>query len=184
MAARRLQFTSNARPTSLRTPSKNSLDDAGLYLQQVIGTTSTSSNGIDYLESARSFAFLAGAGAVLATVDDDLKITQRFYRVKPSLSGGKPTTPFYDLPTSSGAPQSPRRTSVFPKREGPAGFPLVGPPAADLLDSPNHRVVNPKERTKAASCVSLSRNGKLLALGEVSKCKITAVHCTLLKHFV
>lgn len=165
MAVRRLQFTPNARPTTTRTPSKNPLDDAGLYLQRVIGTTSTTSNGFDYLESTRSFAFLAGAGAVLASIDDDLRINQRFFRAKPSLNNGKPSTPYSDPPTLPGAPQSPRKASVFAKRDGPPGFP--GSPSVDQLDSPNNRAATTKERTKAASCVCLSRNGKFLALGEV-----------------
>lgn len=169
MAARRLQFTPNVRPTSTRTPSKNSLDDAGLYLQQVIGTTSISSNGFAYLESARCFAFLAGAGAVLASVDDDLRITQRFYRAKSSLNSAKPTTPFYEPPTLPGAPQPLRRGPSFSKREGLGGLPSFGPSAADLVDSPGNRTSSLKERTKAASCVCLSPNGKILALGEVSK---------------
>jgi len=165
MAVRRLQFTPNARPTTTRTPSKNSLDDAGLYLQQVIGTTSTSSNGFDYLQSTRSYAFLAGAGAVLVSIDDDLRINQRFFRAKPSLKSGTTLMPYHDPPTLPGAPQSPRKVSVFMKRDGPSGFP--GSPSVEQLDSLSNRATTSKERTKAASCVCLSPNGKLLALGEV-----------------
>ncbi|KAB8346188.1 hypothetical protein FH972_023234 [Carpinus fangiana] len=136
-----------------------------LALKQVIGTTADSSNGFDHLESQRSFAFVAGAAAVLARVDENLRITQRFFRAKPTAGPINSNTPIYDSPT----PAAPTSTFSRSRLGSAARESGVGLPPFDLsigvADSPGNRGAL-RERAKAATCVSLSRDGKLLAIGE------------------
>ncbi|EOD52459.1 putative wd repeat protein [Neofusicoccum parvum UCRNP2] len=55
-----------------------------LSLRQVVGSTISSAHAFDSLSDERQIAFTAGAAAVVATIDNDHKITQRFFRAHPT----------------------------------------------------------------------------------------------------
>jgi len=152
-------------PAGHKSPTRNSRDDQTLSLKQIIGITTTSSNGFDSLEAARCFAYVAGAAAVLSTLDEKgLPVCQRYFRARPSAEPLNLQAPLYDPPT----PLGPKPRAAAGPRDSYAGSALFGSPGYDSgLDSPSNKTTSMRERTKAATCVSLSPDGKLLAVGEV-----------------
>ncbi|KXT03407.1 hypothetical protein AC579_7273 [Pseudocercospora musae] len=146
-----------------RSPTKVSREEPGLHLKKVIGTTTASSNAFDALPDRRKFVCVAGAAAVLATVDEELAVKQEFFRANPSAAGivnvsrdnaGWPTTP---TPGEArhrqlGNVRDNASTSTFTNRDWP--------------DSPTGRTSAAKDRVKAATSVALSPNGRWLAVGE------------------
>ncbi|KAF2860861.1 WD40 repeat-like protein [Piedraia hortae CBS 480.64] len=135
-----------------RSAAKNSFSEPGLQLSKIIGTTTTSPTGFDSLPSARTFAYVAGAAAVVAKVSECQVVEQRFFR-------GRPITQ-RDQPNCNEA-----RSEV--RRVGHArGQSFPGSPSLSVPDSPTGRSATAKDRIKAATSVALSPNGKWLALGE------------------
>lgn len=154
--------------TPLRSPVKPHRADASLTLRQAIGTTTNSANAFDSLASARSFAFCAGAAAVLATVDDDgHRVSQRFYRARPTTNPLNPSASVYGGPSTPTQNESRNRTAASLRDAGVGASPLASP--ADWSDSPNSKTWTARERIKAATCVSFSPDGKFLAVGEVHR---------------
>ncbi len=152
-------------PAGHKSPTRHARDDQTLSLKQIIGTTTTSSNGFDSLESARCFAYIAGAAAVLSTLDEKgLPVCQRYFRARPSAEPLNPQAPLYDHPISL----APKPRTAAGLRDSYVGSALCASPGYDSgLDSPNNKAIGVRERTKAVTCVSLSPDGKLLAVGEV-----------------
>lgn len=156
-----------AKSPNPRSPTKAPKQELGLSLQQVIGTTCNSVNCFDVHAETRSFAYTAGAAAVIATVDEGLKVKQRFFRANAlqtasartvSSNNGSlhpPGTP-HDIRTRlanrSSREESPFSTSV-----------------QETTDSPSGRSGGARDRVKAATAISLSKNGKWLAVGEVRR---------------
>jgi len=155
------------RHTPQRSPVKAHRTDASLALRQVIGTTTGSANAFDSLPSARSFAFCAGAAAVLATVDDEHHVTQRFYRARPTTAPINPATSVYGGPSTPIQNESRNRTAN-PLRDIAGGASPYASPAHDWTDSPGSKTWTARERIKAATCVSFSPDGRFLAVGEAS----------------
>lgn len=133
-------FKPASRPSS-RTPTYQST----LSLQTAIGTTTSSSNGFSCHEPTKSFALCAGSAAILAELNENLTVSQRFFRARPTASAINPTVSFYN-------PSTPPSKTVG---NGPVCQP-----------SPNGDWSS-RERIKAVTCVSLSPNGRFLAVGEV-----------------
>ena len=153
--------------TPLRSPVKSSRTaEATLALRQVIGTTANTANAFDSLVSGRSFAFTAGAAAVLATVHDDQRVTQRFYRARPTTTPLNPSSSVYGGPSTPTQNESRNRTAASLRDAGIGASPLASP-GNDWSDSPGNRTWSARERIKAATCVSFSPDGKYLAVGEV-----------------
>ncbi len=152
---------------SIRSPIKFTRNDLQISLKQIIGTTVNSANALDSLPSGQSFAFVAGAAAILATVDDNFRITQRFFRARPTACALNGTTSVYDpgVPTSSSV--EPRTRTAAALRDAGLGMNAFGSPTPDWGESPSSRSWTSKERVKAATSVSLSSDGKYLAVGEV-----------------
>ncbi|KAH7116739.1 WD repeat protein-like protein [Dendryphion nanum] len=152
--------------TPLRSPIKPSRTaEATLALKQVIGTTASSANAFDSLPSGKSFAFTAGAAAVLATIDDDQRVTQRFYRARPTTTPLNPSSSVYGGPSTPTQNESRNRTAASLRDAGIGASPLASP-GNDWSDSPGSKTWNARERIKAATCVSFSPDGKFLAVGE------------------
>ncbi|OQO08448.1 hypothetical protein B0A48_06318 [Cryoendolithus antarcticus] len=150
--------------SSPRSPTKlTRIEEAGLQLRKVIGTTTTSVNGFDCLPATRSFAYVAGAAAVLAAVDSDLNVAQRFFRAKTNAyssgrdGGGWPASP---------TPNEPRHRALGHVKEKSLGGSPLASSGRDWSDSPTGKSTTAKDRVKAATSVAVSPNGNWLALGE------------------
>ncbi|WPH04087.1 mitogen-activated protein kinase-binding protein 1 [Acrodontium crateriforme] len=151
--------------TPLRSPTKLiKADEPGLHLRKVIGTTTAASNGFDCRPSTRQFAYTAGAAAVIATVDDDLKIKQQFFRARPNVGAATRGGPFPATPTPAES-RSNRPLSMV-REQGLGGGSPGNTVGRDWSDSPTGKSSTAKDRIKAATSVALSPNGKWLAVGE------------------
>ncbi|KAL5116034.1 hypothetical protein ACEQ8H_006045 [Pleosporales sp. CAS-2024a] len=154
------------RTTPLRSPTKPARSDVSLALRQVIGTTANSANAFDSLPTGRCFAYTAGAAAVIATVDDQLRLSQRFYRARPATAPINPSSSIYGGPATPTQNESRNRTAASLRDAGLGASPLASPAATDWADSPATRAWTAKEKIKAATCVSFSHDGRFLAVGE------------------
>jgi hypothetical protein len=143
-----------------------------LSLRRIIGTTLCSPVGFDSLPTSRIFAYIAGASAVVVQLNEALEPTQRFFRARPT---AVPAIASIDPVT---APSTPKNTANDSKnrtaaslRETIAGFSPTTPysTASEWSDSPTSKTWASRERIKAATCVSISRDGRFLAVGEVSR---------------
>lgn len=151
------------RPSPLRSPTKQSKNELGITLKQVIGSTATSRNAFD--SNGTCFAYTAGAAAVVATYDiETRKVEQRFFRAKPTAFPINPTPIVYNHGTPTQTPEP--RTRATPLRHAGQSNSPFGSPNRDWGDSSTGKSWSAKERVKAASCVSLSPNGLFLAVGE------------------
>lgn len=139
--------------------------ESGLSLTRVIGTTVASPVAFDSLVSSAIFAYTAGAAAVVVNLDDDCNISQRFYRARPA---GTATPASNNTPTAAtgSAGGDGRSRAIGSFRD--SGVPF-NPSTPEGLDSPKTSRAGgrTKDSIKAATCISLSRDGKLLAVGEV-----------------
>jgi hypothetical protein len=158
----------------LRSPVKPTRADVSLALRQVVGTTASSANAFDSLPSARSFAYTAGAAAVIATVDDQHHVSQRFYRARPTTNPINASASIYGGPSTPTQNESRNRAAASLRDAGYGASPLASPALPDWADSPSSKAWTTKEKIKAATCVSFSPDGKYLAVGEVG-CSIGAL---------
>ncbi|PHH58924.1 hypothetical protein CDD81_4084 [Ophiocordyceps australis] len=134
--------------------------DSRLSLRRVVGTTCRSPTGFDTVNSL--FAYTAGAAVVVIDVHDD-DYSQRFFRARPSAQPlcsvaslqNAPSTPMLGAPKANDS-----RNRVAPSLRDAQHSP------ADWADSPGSRTWTSRERIKAATCISLSRDGRFLAVGE------------------
>lgn len=167
-----LRVTTPSNSPFLKSPnaksSRSGRNDTGLSLQHVIGTTASSANSIDALSSTRSLAFTAGAAAVIATFDDQLAFTQRFYRARPTATPLNPSPVIYEPSTPTTPSDLRRRTTTPSLQANGATATSFGPPGPESNDSPGGKTWAARERVKACTCTSLSPDGKYLAIGEVS----------------
>ncbi|KAH6870766.1 WD domain-containing protein [Alternaria rosae] len=152
--------------TTPRSPVKAGRAEASLALRQVIGTTTNSANAFDSLPSGSTFGYTAGAAAVIACIDDQGHVTQRFYRARPTTNPINPSASIYGGPSTPTQNESRNRTAVSLRDAGFGGSPLPSPSAPDWADSPSNRAWNMKEKIRAATCVSFSPDGKFFAVGE------------------
>ena len=145
--------------------SKASSDDDRLQLtlKTVIGTTTNTPNAFDSIAARHVFAHCAGPAAIVCEVDEDLNVTQRLFRARPNASPVNSTASFYNPSTPPSTPTRNRRGSPFKDTGYTNG---AGPlESAYVSESPsNSRVRN---SVREATCLSLSRQGNLLAVGEV-----------------
>jgi hypothetical protein len=155
------------RGAAAKSPVKSNRQDFNLSLKQVIGTTASSPNAFDSLPWGCSFAFTAGAAAVIATVEEEGEVSQRFYRARPTTTPINPITSAYNPSTPTNNANETRTRTAISLRDGGAGISPFGSPAGDWADSPSAKTWSAKERVKAATCVSFSPDGKFLAVGEV-----------------
>ncbi len=134
-----------------------------LSLKSVAGTTTTSVNAFDALPEHHTFVCCAGSAAVLSRVDEHLNITQHLFKAKFNPIPINATPSFYNPATPPSTPGRSRHGS--PLKDGGSGIVYSG-----LLDhspdSPSQGRAN--KRSREISCVSLSRGGNLMAVGEVN----------------
>ncbi|KAB2573163.1 Mitogen-activated protein kinase-binding protein 1 [Lasiodiplodia theobromae] len=141
--------------------SKPSRSDDMLSLRQVVGSTIGSALAFDSLPHERRVAFTAGAAAVVATIDEDHKVTQRFFRAHPSTQAVHTASAAYGTPASDA-----RNRGAVSSRDAGVGASLHGSAAGDWADSPGGKSSSAKDRIKAATCVAFSSDGKYIAVGE------------------
>ncbi|OAX84285.1 hypothetical protein ACJ72_01350 [Emergomyces africanus] len=146
-----------------RTPHKPSHHSI-LSLQTVIGTTTSNPNGFSFHEPTKSFALCAGSATILAEIDEDLNISQRFFRARPTTAPVNPVQSFYNASTPPTTPdtrtrplQPGGRTSVI------NGAAYASSPNAEWGENTGSRTWTSRERIKAITCVSISPNGRFLA---------------------
>lgn len=134
-----------------------------ISFKSVAGNTTTSVNAFDALSKDHAFACCAGSAAVLSRVDERLVITQQLFRARPNALPINATPSFYNPATPPNTPGKSRHGS--PLKDTGCGTIYNGlqdyPP-----DSPSQGRVN--NRSRETSCVSLSRGGNLMAVGEVN----------------
>jgi hypothetical protein len=145
---------------------KSILQSSSLSLETVLGSTTSTPCGFDCLPSSRLFAYCAASSVVLGRVDDDFSITRRYFRANPTASSLNPSVSFYHNPTPAGTPEARSRSFASSKTVNGA----TASPAqlsADRADAANSRTWTSRDRIKACTSVSLSPDGKMLAVGEV-----------------
>lgn len=142
-----------------KSPGRNRTYEPRLFLKRVVGTTCTSPTGFD--AAGQCFAYIAG-GAVVVVDVQGAEYSQRFFRARPS------TAPVYALASTSQASPSPSTTpKANDARNRVAKTSRESSYASqDGGDSPSLKTWTSRERIKAATCVSLSRDGRFLAVGE------------------
>ncbi|EED15493.1 WD repeat protein [Talaromyces stipitatus ATCC 10500] len=144
-----------------RSPNKPSPHQSVLSLQTVIGTTTATPNGFSSHEPSRSFALCVGSAAILADIDRDGTVNQRFFRARPTATPVNPVVSFYNQPASPTTPDN-RIRSVTGRVANSGGI----SPAGDWADSSGSRTWTSRERIKAVTSVAISPNGRFLAVGE------------------
>ncbi|KAF4624443.1 hypothetical protein G7Y89_g13729 [Cudoniella acicularis] len=156
-------------PRTPKSPNKpRGLYESGLSLKRIIGTTVSSPTAFDSLSSSRIFAYTAGAAAVVVNVDDTSNHSQRFFRARPT------AIPLNISSTASHAPSTPTNTAndgrnraVATLRDSAVPYsPSTPHTSLDWGDSPSSKTWTSRERIKAATCLSISRDGRFLAVGE------------------
>ncbi|KAF8460230.1 WD40-repeat-containing domain protein [Kalaharituber pfeilii] len=159
--------TSNFLPrgSQARTPNnkvRNTQSETGLYLRRVIGCSTTA---FDSHPASRSFAYTAGAAAVVVQLDESLQITQRFFRARPNAPTWSSASSQVNSIQSSAFLESRSRLSQSLKDLG-IGYSTSLATPFSIEDSPSSKTWTARERIKAATCVSFSPDGRWLAVGE------------------
>ncbi|KKZ68412.1 hypothetical protein EMCG_00181 [[Emmonsia] crescens] len=137
-----------------------------LSLQTVIGTTTSNPNGFSFHEPTKSFALCAGSATILAEVDENLNISQRFFRARPTATPVNPVQPFYNTSIPPTTPDA-RTRSLQPAGRASTinGAPYASSPNAEWGETTSSRTWTSRERIKAITCVAISPNGRFLATG-------------------
>lgn len=147
---------------------KSSRDDPGLRLslKQVIGTTTDSCNAFHCLPALNVYAVCAGPAVVLAHIDEQLNISQSFYRAGPNVVPTNSTASFYSPPAANNLGDGIRST-VSPFRDSRHVYGSPKTQSSAFADSPGK--TRASTRTRSANCVTLSADCKFLAVGEVDQ---------------
>ncbi|KKA16819.1 WD repeat protein [Rasamsonia emersonii CBS 393.64] len=143
---------------------RTSPHQATLSLQTVIGTTTATPNGFSSHEPTRSFALCVGSAAILAEIDADSTVSQRFFRARPTATPVNPVTSFYNQQPAPTTPDNRNRST--PGRLGASASCYGSSPSGDWADSTGSRTWTSRERIKAVTSVAISPNGRFLAVGE------------------
>lgn len=143
-----------------RFPGRGKAQEPSLFLKRVIGTTCSSPTGFDSVD--RCFCYIAGGAVVVADLSGS-NYTQRFYRARPT------AVPVFSVAPvqrgSSGPFATPKANDARNRVAAAPRDPIHSSPS-DRGDSPASKTWTSRERIKAATCVSLSRDGRFLAVGE------------------
>ncbi|KAI9819448.1 MAG: hypothetical protein M1832_004011 [Thelocarpon impressellum] len=155
-------------PGGSRSPGKSSRvsTDACLSLKGITGTTTCVPSAFDCLPAARSFAYIAGAAAVLVRLDERQRMSQQFFRARPTAVPLAAASSLISPSTPTHAGAEVRNRTLTPLRDVGVSAIGAGSPIGDWGDSPSSKTWTARERIKAATCVALSPDGRFLALGE------------------
>ena len=135
-----------------------------LLLKQVIGTTVSSNTSVACVSSSRIVAYIAGAVAVVTTIDEEGRSTQHTFRATPSTIGSNlQSQPESPAPARVLQPQRGKLSTNF--RESSPGLSIAGP-FSDVSESPSSRGAALRCRVKPITCISLSPDCKWIAVGE------------------
>jgi WD40 repeat protein len=160
-----------------RSPQKSNGQASSLNLRTVIGTTTEAQTGIACHPDSDTFVFCAGSTVVLGKVDATGQVTQRFFRAPPTIGAVNPIFSFYDESAAGATPENRRRTGL-PTRSGGFSVGSSGSPRRDWNDDHNSKPWTAKDRVKATSTVSLTINGRFLAVGETGYCPRVLIFST------
>ncbi|OAL40614.1 hypothetical protein AYO20_00350 [Fonsecaea nubica] len=144
-------------------PRKARSTDYALQLQRVIGTTTNGPSGLACCPKTSSYAYCAGAVAVLARLGLDDTPALRYFKARPTAGSLNPPTSHYE--SSPATTPSRRRISTFTPRKGLEDY-TGGSAAREWVDESSGQTWTARERIKTAACVALSRDGHWLAVGE------------------
>ena len=160
-----------------RSPQKSNGLAASLTLRTVIGTTTESQTGFSCHPGSDTFAFCAGSAVVLGSVDETGQVSQRFFRAEPTSGACNPVFSVYDENTTGGTPDS-RRKSALPTRSGAFTVGSTGSPRREWNDEGTSKPWTAKDRVKATTSISLSTDGRFLAVGETGYCPRVLIFST------
>ena len=164
-----LNSASKSKSNSFRTGRKVVGDEnLDLSLKRVIGTTTDSGNAFTCLPNLNVYATCAGSAVVLADVDEQLNVTQRFYKAGSSFAAAN-TNGQSNSRTPNGLGEG-LRSAVSPCRDGKLGNANLATYGDSSAHSPGKSRAS--TRTRSANCVSLSADCQFLAVGEVKSTKI------------
>ena len=132
-----------------------------LSLKAIIGCTAHSSAGFDCVDD--DIAIITGSVVTLAHIDPELLISQRFFSARPTMyhasTGPFPVSQALERTTRS------RRRHVSESKTGGYDTSFGGSPLGDTYAMDRNGA---RQRVKSITCLSISFDGKLLAVGEVS----------------
>lgn len=143
---------------------RSSQEDLGVHLglKTVIGTTTSTPNAFDYLPENNVFAVCAGSAVIVGQVDADTNVKQRLFRARPNARSVNEISSYYNASTPPATVSRSRLASSL--RDGGYGG---GYAVEDIAtESPSANQLS--KRTRETTCISLSAQGNLLAVGEVS----------------
>ena len=148
-----------------QTPGKSGRDDDNprLALKRVIGTTTLNASAIDCLPDGNIIATCSAAAAVVSQFDEHLQVTQRIFRAGPNATASYTSSSFYNPSTPPAFRDIASRQSIV--SHGGPGTGLSLSHSDPATDSPGRIKAN--IRNRCANCLSLSRDGRWLAVGEV-----------------
>ncbi|KAL6717477.1 hypothetical protein ACLMJK_005392 [Lecanora helva] len=149
-------------PTS---PVKRDEEENNLQVKAVIGTTTKSASAFDADPETHAFVCCAGSAVVLYYVNEDLSTTQRVLCARPNISPINATLSFYNPSTPPTTPTRSRHGASIKA----TGLQMGSAASTEQIpNSQSHGGAN--KRSREATSVSLSREGKLLAVGEGEIC--------------
>ena len=149
----------------MRSPTRTSAVQSPLNLTKVIGTTTFSPCGFSVHEVSKSFAYCAGSAVVYAELNEEASIVQSFYKARPTALAINHTASIYENSPASNTPER-RRRSIAPIRTRGQGY-SPSSSTSPWNDGNSSKTWTSRERTKTATAVSISPDGRYLAVGEV-----------------
>jgi WD40 repeat protein len=160
-----------------RSPQKPNGSVSSLDLRTIIGTTTEGQTGFASHPESDTFAFCAGSTVVLGKVDETGHVSHRFFRAHPTSGAVNPFFSFYDETTASGTPENRRKTTLSTKSGG-FSVTSTGSPRREWSDDNISKPWTAKDRVKATSSVSLTADGRFLAVGETGYCPRVLIFST------
>ena len=165
-------------PGLIMTPTQD-LNNLRLSFDSVIGTTTDSANAFDSLPEYHTIAYCAGSATVLTHVDEQLNLTQRLFRVRPNVSPVNATPAFYNPANNPATPPSTPGKSRYGSHSKDVGYEMIHPGLQDY-HSKSPGQIKATNRNRQTSCLSLSRRGDLMAVGEVNRPAPKVCYCQLM----